>query len=80
MRSLSICSNEQELCDIVLDLCYKTDGLKQFAWDIAGDIIIENLLIRNNYTITYPECVGNEFEFGGKMFTMQTIKLEDENV
>ena len=80
MRGLLICSNEQELCDIVLDLCYKTDGLKQFAWDIAGDTIIQNLLKRNNYTITYPECVGNEFEFGGKTFTMQTIKLEGENV
>lgn len=80
MRSLSICSNEQELCDIVLDLCYKTDGLKQFAWDIAGDTIIENLLKRNNYTITYPECTGNEFEFGGNMFTMQTIKLEGDEV
>lgn len=80
MRSQSICSNEQELCDIVLDLCYKTDGLKQFAWDIAGDTIIENLLKRNNYTISYPECTGNEFEFGGKFFTMQSIKLEGVNL
>lgn len=77
MESRKICSNEQELCDIVLDICYQTEQSKQFAWDVAGDIIIKNLLDRNNYTISYPKHEGSEFEYCGEKFSMRTLILED---
>ena len=74
-----ICSNEQELCDIVLDLCYRTEKSKQFAWNIAGDVIVKNLLRRNGSKLSFPVLGGDEFEYGGEMFTMQTIEMGDED-
>jgi len=78
-----ICSNEKELCDIVIDLCYSSSKSKQFAWDICGEVIIENLLEKNGYIINYPVLVKSdgEFEFGGEQFIMCQKKFkEDEEV
>lgn len=80
--SSEICTNEQELCDIVLDLCYQSEGSKQFAWDVAGETIINNLLKRNDYKISFPEHGGDEFEYCGEKFTMKATRLgggEDED-
>lgn len=73
MRAQIICPNEQELCDIVLDLCYRSEGTKQFAWSVAGDVIIKNLLKRNGFKLSFPEYGGSEFTYCGKSFTMRTI-------
>lgn len=78
-----ICSNKKELCDLIVDMCYSTEKSKQFAWDICGETIIENLLEKNNYIIYYPQLVNSdgEFEFGGEQFIMCSKKLkEDEEV
>lgn len=74
----SICSNQKELCDIVLDLCYSNTKSKQFAWDICGDVIIENLLEKNNSTINYPLKVDKdeEFKFMGEKFVMHKKKYK----
>ncbi len=71
------CPNEDMLCNIVLDLCYgKSKNSKQFAWDIAGDTIIKNLLIKNNFLITYPEADKNgDVTFNGNRFSMKTAKI-----
>lgn len=72
------CPNEQALCNIVLDLCYsKSQCSKQFAWDICGEVFIQNLLKRNNYKITYPTLDENgEVEFNGQRFHMKTIQVK----
>lgn len=74
-----ICSNEKELCDIVIDLCYSSSKSKQFAWDICGDTIIHNLLEKNDFVINYPVLVksNGEFEFGGEQFNMCRKKIKD---
>ncbi len=71
------CPNEDMLCNIVLDLCYaKSNSSKQFAWDICGDVFIQNLLKRNHYRISYPVLDENgELEFGGLHFRMDTTEL-----
>ncbi len=79
-KCAKICPNEKELCDIILDLCYTSNQSKQFAWDICGETIIENLLEKNNNTINYPvpvDCDG-EFEFGGELFLMCQKKIGKE--
>lgn len=78
-----ICPNEKMLCDIVLDLCYPFEKSKQFAWDICGETILENLLEQNNRTIHYPVLAAGQgtFEFGGEQFYMhQKILKEDTSL
>lgn len=79
------CSNEKELCNIVLDLCYTKEISKQFAWDVCGDTIIQNLLEKNNNLIHYPmrtdsssEC---DFVYRGIPFVMaeQQIGVDDSD-
>jgi hypothetical protein len=80
-QAYKICSNEDELCDIVIDLCYQSNTSKQFAWDIVGKTIISNLLKKNNYKLNYPSRDDNgDIEFGGYRFSMQEkyVGSEDE--
>lgn len=75
-----ICSNEKELCDIIVDLCYSSSKSKQFAWDICGEVIIDNLLDKNDHMINYPVLVKSDgdFEFGGEQFIMYHKKYEED--
>lgn len=80
-QCLEQCPNELALCNIVLDLCYsKSQHSKQFAWDICGNVFIQNLLKRKNYKITYPALDENgEIEFNGQHFSMKTVQLKPNN-
>jgi 2C-methyl-D-erythritol 2,4-cyclodiphosphate synthase len=78
----SICSNEYELCNILIDLCYKKNNLKQFAWSICGETILKNLLSNSNNTIVFPKQVerSGEFTYCGKQFIMQSLVIGDDFV
>lgn len=73
------CPNKFELCDIVIDMCYTTNQSKQFAWDVCGATIIENLLTKRDNTIAYP--VADEFGdivFNGNKFSIKYKRLESD--
>ncbi len=75
----TLCSNKDELCNIVLDLCYTNNESKQFAWDVCGETIINNLLIKQNYKIQYPEQDDNgDIEYSGMTFSMKEIYINKE--
>lgn len=76
-----ICSNERELCDIVLDICYKTENSKQFAWDICGDVILSNLLKNKGGIIHFPQRTDGEgeFEYCGENFVMCEKVIDGDN-
>lgn len=82
-EAFNLCNDEDELCNIVVDICYKSNKSKQFAWDICGDTIVKNLLELNNYTINYPLLnKSGDLEFGGERFIMKTVNImedQDEN-
>lgn len=80
IQAYELCNDAEELCNIVIDLCYKNNNSKQFAWDICGDIIINNLLKNNNYSISYPilDSTG-DIEFGGEKFSMITMEVKNED-
>ena len=77
-QCLEQCPNEEYLCNIVLDLCYsKSKYSKQFAWDICGDMFIQNLLKRHNYMVSYPSLDENgDIEFNGLHFSMKTTEIK----
>jgi len=80
-KTFQICNNKYELCNIVLDLCYKNNNSKQFAWDICGDIIIENLLKKNNYIVEYPiEDKNGDIEYCGERFSLYSKEIESEEI
>ena len=72
-----ICSNDKSLCNIVIDLCYKSNGTKQFVWDMVSNVIIDTLLEKNNCDVSYPiEDPNGDIQFRGRTFSMRTIKGE----
>ena len=74
-----VCPNEIVLCDTLLDMCYLGSLPKNIVWDVCGDIIVRNMLKKNNYMITYPEKSENaDFWCGGVKYINKTIKVGGE--
>lgn len=70
-----ICTNSEDLCNIIIDLVYKNKDSKQFVWDICGEQIIENLLNKNERKYKYPKQDENgDIEWQGLKFKM--VELE----
>ena len=38
-----ICSNEDMLCDLLLDYCYLHNGNKEILWSVCGETLINRL-------------------------------------
>lgn len=73
-RCSQVCSDRFELCDIVLDVCYKKNSSKSFAWEMCGSEIIENLLRRNGGCMHYPvRDDSGSIVYGGERFSMREI-------
>ena len=80
-KCVEICPNALELCDILIDLCYKGRNNKEIVWFVCGDTIIENLLKNNNQNMYYPQKVDENEEFwcAGHRFVMKKVKIGGEN-
>lgn len=79
-KCYNLCTNQYELCDILIDLCYKGRNDKDIVWFVCGDVIIENLLKNNNDNMYYPQKVDSEGEFWccGHQFIMKKIRIGGE--
>lgn len=74
-----VCSNEEILANIVVDLCYTSNKNKTFAWDVAGEQIFNNVLKNNGYIIKYPVKDENgDIEFCGKRFSLYAQQIGGE--
>lgn len=75
------CSNEEELCEILVDLCYKNGISKQILWKTCGDTIIQRLLKSHDYKMTYPYKNDNgEFWCQGIKYSMREITVKDGEI
>lgn len=73
-----VCPSEEELCNIVLDICYTKEKSKRFAWDMCGDQIVRNLLEQNNGTYYFPmKNTRGDITYGGKRFVLESAVRED---
>ena len=60
-----------------MGIILKDENMKQFAWDIVGDAIVDNL-IEQKGVISFPKRGGTEFEFGGETFDMISVEVNVE--
>ena len=78
-KCIQTCPDIDELCNIVLDLCYTNEKSKQFAWCVCGKQIIQNLLKRNNNTISYlvaDDC--GDIEYCGRLFSKRKKMIGED--
>lgn len=72
-----ICPDSRALCNILLDLCYTKSATKRFAWNMAGEAIIRNLLDRSGGIIRFPTlCEEGGLVYSGKRFTVGVKQTE----
>lgn len=69
LEALKLCSNEEDLTNMVVDFCYGKGGSKRFAWDLCGHQILDHLLQKNNqeFSIFVADEAG-EVSFKGLRF------------
>lgn len=73
-----VCSSEDALCNIILDICYKKNTSKKFVWNMSGEQIVRNLLANNNNIISFPELDNcGDIHYCGNTFSISKIKIDD---
>ena len=76
-----ICNNEEVLCDMLLDYCYKYNGSKEILWNVCGETLFKRLSKDN--VLYYPAIDDNgDFEVQGKKYSMKEYVFggEDDEV
>ena len=74
MRAREIIPNEIDLTNTLIEMSYKSTKISRaFTWALVGDVILNNLLSKNNNTINYP-VKDNEGDivFNGNRFRLET--------
>ena len=80
-EALKICSNEEEMCNTLIDSCYEDINARGFIWNIAGKQILRNLAKNNNNTIKYPIRKENgNVTFNGESFTFLSREMKEEEI
>ena len=75
-----ICTDKRVLCNIIVDLCYSNNKSKQFAWELCGDIIINNLLRHRGYKLSFPkQSEDGDFTYKGLTFKMEEVIYETDS-
>lgn len=76
---IKACPDRFALCDIILDLCYTKATTKRFAWNMCGEEIIHNLLVKNEWKISWPEASEEgDIIYCGNKYILREMKLGDE--
>ena len=65
-----ICNNEEMLCDLLLDYCYKYNGNKEILWNVAGETLLARL--SQGRKLYYPAVdLDGDFKVQGKCYSMK---------
>lgn len=75
---VKICPNRKSLCNLVVDMLYTSSNSKLFAWEMCGDVMIENLMDKFGHHISFPVQDDNgDIYYGGRTYSVCTIDLEE---
>lgn len=73
------CSNDDVLCDIMLDLCKKNASSTAIVWELFSDTLIKRLLERNGYKVhSLVEVPSGEIEYNGRHYKDMIVDLMDK--
>lgn len=72
-----VCSNEVELTDMLIDICYSKTYSKDLVWSSRGGQIINNLLSKSGGKISIPIAdPDGDITFCGKTFKIITKEVD----
>jgi hypothetical protein len=72
------CSNEEVLCDILINLCYEKKYPKEILWAACGNVIVDRLLKTYDYKMRIPiKSDDPDFICCGTGFKMQEVICKD---
>lgn len=75
-----VCPNQAQLCNIILDICYKKSSTRSFAWNMCATQIIHNLLKINNNTICFPVLsTDGDISYCGNKFEIISTQVEGDS-
>ena len=73
----SVCPNRDSLSNIILDICYTKSSTKKFVWKMCSEDIIDNLLVNNDYVISFPvKDSSGDICYAGERFRMISKRIE----
>lgn len=71
-----ICPDEDVLCEILIDAGYSGKINKNLVWYVSGNVIVKNLLKKNNNLVSYPILDKNgDIKCCGGQFSMRTLEV-----
>lgn len=71
----AVCSNDEELLNALIDVCYSKKTSKLLLWDVCKEVLFERLLRKHDYAISYPTADSNgDIVYKGEKFTMTQRK------
>lgn len=74
------CSNDDVLCDIMLDLCEKNSSSTAIVWELFHDAIIKRLLDRNGYKAhSLIEDTEGEIAYDGRRYKDVIVELNKKD-
>jgi len=79
-KCIRVCPNENELCDIVVDISYSKgyNTSKQFCWDMCSEIIIDNLYCKNKSIKYVEKDIDGDIEFKGRKFKLKEKIIKEK--
>ena len=78
VKAMEIITDEEVLANTLIEMSYKSTKISRaFVWNLVGDVILANLLKKNENTIHYP-VKDNEGDivFNGNRFRLESKTIE----
>lgn len=75
----SICPNEQLLCEMLIDICYRDGFDTGIVWGLCGDVLVDKIASKSGM-LSYPaQDSDGEFWCCGAQFSMKNIVVGGED-
>ena len=75
----SICPNEQVLCEMLVDICYRDGFDTAIVWNLCGNVLVDKI-VSNSGMFSYPAIdIDGDFLCCGARFSMKNVVAGGES-